>query len=168
MPFDLKKSLPKTGNRFALPSLYGSADAYALAVAALELKASKQMLVVIVAGASDGQVRTFLTARYGQFVMLRPAFSVRNGLLWLGPFLLVLVGVGGWFGLTRRREVPEAAIAQFDFTAARTVSPASVRGANTPLAGISRYSVAPVRRSSAVAWWSIDSPTGTFSVVQSR
>ncbi len=62
----------------------------------------------ITAGASDGQVRAFLTARYGQFVMLRPAFSLRNALLWLGPFLLVLVGVGGWFGLTRRRETPAA------------------------------------------------------------
>lgn len=55
MPFDLKKSLPKPGNRFALPSLYGSSDAYALAVAALELKASGQMLAVVVAGASDAQ-----------------------------------------------------------------------------------------------------------------
>jgi transcription-repair coupling factor (superfamily II helicase) len=55
MPFDLKKSLPKPGNRFALPTLYGSSDAYALAVAALELKSKKQMLAVVVAGASDGQ-----------------------------------------------------------------------------------------------------------------
>jgi transcription-repair coupling factor (superfamily II helicase) len=55
MPFDLKKSLPKSGQRFALPTLYGSADAYALALAARELKAAKQMLVVVVANASDGQ-----------------------------------------------------------------------------------------------------------------
>ncbi|CUI09288.1 Transcription-repair coupling factor [Janthinobacterium sp. CG23_2] len=55
MPFDLKKSLPKSGNRFALPTLYGSSDSYALAVAALELKSAKQMLTVIVANASDGQ-----------------------------------------------------------------------------------------------------------------
>ncbi|MFB9245102.1 transcription-repair coupling factor [Massilia antarctica] len=55
MPFDLKKSLPKSGNRFALPTLYGSSDSYALAVAALELKSARQMLTVIVANASDGQ-----------------------------------------------------------------------------------------------------------------
>jgi transcription-repair coupling factor (superfamily II helicase) len=55
MPFDLKKNLPKAGQRFALPSLYGSSDAYALSVAALALKANKQMLTVIVANASDGQ-----------------------------------------------------------------------------------------------------------------
>jgi cytochrome c-type biogenesis protein CcmH len=64
----------------------------------------------ITAGSSDGQVRAFLTARYGQFVMLRPAFSLRNALLWLGPFLLVLIGVGGWFGLTRRGEAPAEAL----------------------------------------------------------
>jgi transcription-repair coupling factor (superfamily II helicase) len=55
MSFDLKKALPKPGNRFALPTLHGSADAYALAQAALELKARGQMLAVIVANASDGQ-----------------------------------------------------------------------------------------------------------------
>ncbi|MES2259296.1 MAG: transcription-repair coupling factor [Pseudomonadota bacterium] len=55
MSFDLTKALPKPGNRFALPTLYGSADAYALARTALELKARGQMLAVIVANASDGQ-----------------------------------------------------------------------------------------------------------------
>jgi len=55
MPFDLKKALPKPGNRFVLPSLYGSSDAWALAQAAQELTARGQMLAVIVAQASDGQ-----------------------------------------------------------------------------------------------------------------
>src|SRR5476651_1625139 len=51
----LKNSLPKPGPRFALPALHGSSDAYALALAALELKSQGQMLAVIVANASDGQ-----------------------------------------------------------------------------------------------------------------
>ncbi|WEF34746.1 transcription-repair coupling factor [Pseudoduganella chitinolytica] len=55
MPFDLNKALPKPGNRFVLPALYGSADAWALAQAALALKSRGQMLAVIVAQASDGQ-----------------------------------------------------------------------------------------------------------------
>ncbi len=55
MSFDLKTALPKPGSRFALPSLYGSSDAYALACAALELKSRQQMLTVVVANASDGQ-----------------------------------------------------------------------------------------------------------------
>ncbi len=55
MPFDLIKSLPKQGNRFALPALHGSSDAYALAQGALELKLQGKMLAVIVASASDAQ-----------------------------------------------------------------------------------------------------------------
>jgi transcription-repair coupling factor (superfamily II helicase) len=55
MPFDLKKAIPKPGNRFALPNLFGSGDAYALAQTAIELKARGQMLAVVVAQASDGQ-----------------------------------------------------------------------------------------------------------------
>src|SRR5438094_1028356 len=55
MPFDLKKHLPKSGQRFALPHLHGSADAYALALAAQALTQQGQMLTVIVANASDGQ-----------------------------------------------------------------------------------------------------------------
>ena len=55
MQFDLKKSLPKPGHRFALPAVHGSADAYALAQAAAVLKAEKRMLAVVVANATDAQ-----------------------------------------------------------------------------------------------------------------
>ena len=36
----------------------------------------------IKAGKSDDQVRTYLTDRYGEFVLLKPAFSWGNGALW--------------------------------------------------------------------------------------
>ncbi len=55
MSLDLKKSLPKAGHRFALPTLFGSSDAYALAQAGLELAQRREMLVVFVAHATDGQ-----------------------------------------------------------------------------------------------------------------
>jgi len=55
MPFDLIKHLPKPGNRFVLPALAGSSDAYALAIAGLAFKLEKRILTVIVANASDGQ-----------------------------------------------------------------------------------------------------------------
>ena len=55
MSFNLKKSLPKPGHRFAVPELHGSGDAYVLAKAALELKASKQMMVVMTAQATDAR-----------------------------------------------------------------------------------------------------------------
>src|ERR1700694_4395234 len=55
MSFDLKKSLPRPGTRFVLPATHGSADAYVLAQAAVELKSQNRMLAVVVASAADAQ-----------------------------------------------------------------------------------------------------------------
>ena len=44
------------------------------------------------AGDSDAQVLDFLTARYGDFVLLRPRFDWHTALLWLGPLLLLAAG----------------------------------------------------------------------------
>ncbi|HEX7635690.1 MAG TPA: CarD family transcriptional regulator, partial [Noviherbaspirillum sp.] len=55
MSFDLKKNLPKPGNRYALPAVHGSADAFMLAQAAIELKSQQRMLAVVVANATDAQ-----------------------------------------------------------------------------------------------------------------
>jgi cytochrome c-type biogenesis protein CcmH len=60
------------------------------------------------AGDSDQQVLDFLTARYGEFVLLRPRLSLHTALLWLTPIGLLLVGGFGLFALSRRRAGPEA------------------------------------------------------------
>jgi cytochrome c-type biogenesis protein CcmH len=46
------------------------------------------------AGRSDAEIRGFLVARYGQFVLLKPPFDAGNLALWLGPFAIVLLGAG--------------------------------------------------------------------------
>jgi cytochrome c-type biogenesis protein CcmH len=50
----------------------------------------------LLAGRSDAQIRDFLVARYGEFILFRPRFSARNAWLWLGP--VVLLGIGAWVG----------------------------------------------------------------------
>ena len=45
-------------------------------------------------GHSDAQIKRFLTDRYGEFVLLTPAFSWVNLALWGGPFLVVVLGGG--------------------------------------------------------------------------
>jgi len=55
----------------------------------------------LTAGDSDQEVIDFVVARYGEFVLLKPAFSARNALLWATPVLLLLVG--GGFMLLRAR-----------------------------------------------------------------
>lgn len=47
----------------------------------------------VAAGRTEAQVKTFLTDRYGEFVLLKPAFSPGNALLWLTPLLAVLAGL---------------------------------------------------------------------------
>jgi cytochrome c-type biogenesis protein CcmH len=44
-------------------------------------------------GASERDVRDFMVARYGDFVLYRPPFKASTLLLWAGPFLLLLAGV---------------------------------------------------------------------------
>jgi len=45
------------------------------------------------AGASDSEVRDFMVARYGDFVLLRPRLTVETLLLWFTPFALLLAGL---------------------------------------------------------------------------
>jgi cytochrome c-type biogenesis protein CcmH len=44
------------------------------------------------AGRSDAEIRRFLVARYGQFILLRPSFSAENAALWLLPFAVLAAG----------------------------------------------------------------------------
>nr|WP_174299986.1 cytochrome c-type biogenesis protein [Caulobacter sp. S45] len=62
----------------------------------------------VAAGRADADIRAFLVKRYGEFVLLKPAFSAANALLWLTPFVIILGG-GAAIGLRRRDERGRAA-----------------------------------------------------------
>jgi cytochrome c-type biogenesis protein CcmH len=53
-------------------------------------------------GRSDAQIRDFLVARYGEFILMKPRFSLGNAPLWLTPFAIVLIGVAVMVGRARR------------------------------------------------------------------
>src|SRR6187431_1393846 len=55
------------------------------------------------AGDSDADVLHFLTARYGDFVLLRPPFRWQTALLWLGPLMMLAGGLLGLLLAARRR-----------------------------------------------------------------
>lgn len=63
------------------------------------------------AGDSDSEVLEFVVARYGEFVLFRPAFTLGNAVLWLAGPVLLLVGGGLAFAFVRRnaRTAPPAA-----------------------------------------------------------
>ena len=74
---------------------------------AQDLRAAVYRLVVL-EGRTDQQVRGFLKARYGDFVLYDPPFNAGTLLLWLGPGLFVLLGVA--LVARRFRQQPTAAL----------------------------------------------------------
>jgi len=56
----------------------------------------------IAAGRSPAEVRAFLTARYGDYVLLRPPLKIGTALLWGGPFLIAVFGLGLLFARVRQ------------------------------------------------------------------
>ncbi|MGB7540775.1 MAG: cytochrome c-type biogenesis protein [Burkholderiales bacterium] len=58
-------------------------------------------------GASEADIVEFLVARYGDFVLYRPPFKATTALLWLGPLLLLLAGLGALFFRIKRRRVSD-------------------------------------------------------------
>ena len=62
----------------------------------------------LVAGDTDAEVEDFVTARYGDYVLLKPRFTASTALLYLGgPLLLLLGGLAAW-RVTRRTPAPAA------------------------------------------------------------
>ncbi|MBS7698480.1 MULTISPECIES: cytochrome c-type biogenesis protein [unclassified Chelatococcus] len=61
------------------------------------------------AGDSDDQVRAFLVARYGEFVLLKPPMTMTTVLLWGAPFLILGCGaIAIALGVRRRRRQTRA------------------------------------------------------------
>ena len=78
------------------------------------------------AGDGDRQVIDFLVARYGEFVLLRPRFSMHTALLWLGPVAILLIGVLGLFLVARRYRVSSAAATVAKLSAAEEAQLAEI------------------------------------------
>ena len=56
-------------------------------------------------GKSDDEVKEFLVSRYGDFVLYRPPMKATTALLWLGPFVLAIVGLIALILYLRRRSL---------------------------------------------------------------
>ena len=61
------------------------------------------------AGKSDQEIVTFLTQRYGDFILYRPRVTYTTYLLWFGPFVLLLGGLYVLFRYIKQRRdsIPE-------------------------------------------------------------
>lgn len=53
----------------------------------------KQIRLKLQAGQSQQQIIDFMVERYGEFVLYRPRLESRTALLWLGPFVLLVIAL---------------------------------------------------------------------------
>ena len=58
---------------------------------------------MLLAGKSDEEIRGFMVARYGDFILFRPRFTARTAWLWLAPGILLLVGAAVLVRVMRQR-----------------------------------------------------------------
>ena len=69
----------------------------------LALDLRREVRDQILTGRSNAEIKSYLVARYGDFVLYNPPVQANTALLWFGPLLLLVVGVAVWWMLSRRR-----------------------------------------------------------------
>jgi len=71
--------------------------------AALAVDLRRETRDLLKQGKSDAEVRDYMTARYGDFVLYRPPLKSSTALLWFGPAAMLLGGAAVLVVVVRRR-----------------------------------------------------------------
>lgn len=58
---------------------------------------------MLLAGKSDDDVRAWMVSRYGDFILFRPRFVLKNAWLWAAPEVLLIVGAWVAWRVIRQR-----------------------------------------------------------------
>ncbi len=81
--------------------------------AALAVDLRNQVREQLRAGRSEAQIVDYMVERYGDFVLFRPRFKASTLALWLGPMLLLAVGLVLLYRrLARRRSAEEGELSE--------------------------------------------------------
>jgi len=72
--------------------------------AALAQDLRRQVYEMLQQGKSKDEIATFMTDRYGDFVLYNPPFKVKTGVLWIGPVVFLLIGIVIVIILSRRKK----------------------------------------------------------------
>ena len=63
----------------------------------------RQIRQMLLAGATDQQIRDFFVSRYGYFILFKPPFVLKTAWLWLAPVVLLATGALSAAWVIRRR-----------------------------------------------------------------
>ena len=84
----------------------------------------REVRELALAGKSDEEIKSYLVARYGDFVLYKPPVQANTWLLWFGPFALLIGGGAIWWIVLRRRARllgPASPLAEGDAQGARAL-----------------------------------------------
>ena len=68
----------------------------------------REVRAMLAQGKSENEVREFMVARYGDFILYRPPLRLSTLLLWMGPFALLLIALWVYRRIVRDRNVTPA------------------------------------------------------------
>jgi len=76
----------------------------------------REIRILIKEGKSDDQIRNFMVERYGDFVLYRPPVKPVTWLLWIGPFVILAIGIAALLTYLRRRNnsLPNVTLTDLD------------------------------------------------------
>jgi len=63
----------------------------------------REVYDLVKAGKTDDEIRQFMVARYGEFILFRPLTNARNLWLWAGPVVFLVLGGFIAFRVLRQR-----------------------------------------------------------------
>ncbi len=72
--------------------------------AGLAVDLRQQIRDLLEKGQNEDQIRAYMTARYGDFVLYKPPLKPTTALLWVGPALLLLLALATLWRVLRRRQ----------------------------------------------------------------
>jgi len=64
----------------------------------------REVRALATSGKSDAEIKEYLVARYGDFVLYKPPLQRNTWVLWMAPFGLLLGGGIVWYAILRRRK----------------------------------------------------------------
>ncbi|HMN43994.1 MAG TPA: cytochrome c-type biogenesis protein CcmH [Povalibacter sp.] len=68
----------------------------------------RQLRELIATGKSDDEIKTYMTDRYGDYILYRPPVKSNTWLLWAAPVLLVLIGIiAAFVVISRKSKLPD-------------------------------------------------------------
>ena len=70
--------------------------------AGLAVDLRRQVETMVAEGNSDAEIKDYLVERYGDFVLYKPRVQANTLALWIGPFVLLALGLGAWILVQRR------------------------------------------------------------------